>query len=77
MKNNKTTYLYSSVFCLLLDNISKTYETAIKLIILECQKLNLCFNPKTVFADLEKATHVVISKVWQSVLLKGCRFHLG
>lgn len=74
MKNNNYIPL---VFCLLLDKASTTYEASFQLIISECQKLNLCFDPKTVFADFEMAIHVAVNKVWPSTRLRGCRFHLG
>ncbi|XP_025191173.1 tigger transposable element-derived protein 1-like [Melanaphis sacchari] len=40
-------------------------------------KLNITFSPKTVFADFEKAIHLALLKVWPSISLKGCRFHLA
>jgi len=57
MKNNNFVPLG---FCLILEKVSTTYETSFQLIISKCQKLNLCFNPKTGFADFENAIHVVV-----------------
>jgi len=56
---------------------TKTYEKALMHIISECSKLKITFSPKTVFADFEKAIHLALLKVWPSISLKGCRFHLA
>ena len=65
------------LFFLLPDKELKTYEKAFLHILSECNKINIIFSPKRVFADFEKAIHLAILSVWPSITLKGCRFHLG
>uniref|UniRef100_A0A2S2QBL8 MULE transposase domain-containing protein n=1 Tax=Sipha flava TaxID=143950 RepID=A0A2S2QBL8_9HEMI len=65
------------LFFLLPDKELKTYEKAFFHILSECNKINIIFSPKKVFADFEKAIHLAILSVWPSITLKGCRFHLG
>jgi len=65
------------LFFILPNKETKTYEKALMHIISECSKLNITFSPKTVFADFEKAIHLALLKVWPSISLKGCRFHLA
>jgi len=60
IKNNNFKPL---VFCLLLDKASTTYKASFQLIISVCQKCNLCFNPKTVFTNFEKAIHVAVNRI--------------
>ncbi|KAE9522680.1 hypothetical protein AGLY_016902 [Aphis glycines] len=65
------------LFFILSKKETKTYEKVFMHIISECNKLNLTFSPKIVFADFEKAIHLTFLKVWPSISLKGCRFHLA
>jgi len=65
------------LFFILPNKGIKTYEKAFTHIISECSKLSIIFSPKTVFADFEKAIHLALLKVWSSISLKRCRFHLA
>ncbi|KAF0748943.1 MULE domain-containing protein, partial [Aphis craccivora] len=42
----------------------------------KCATFNLYFSLKTVVADFEQAFHFDVKKVWPSITLVGCRFHL-
>lgn len=65
------------VFCLLPNKQASTYATAFSCVKDECSKLDISFNPETVYADFEKAVHSAVRQVFPSAVLKGCRFHLG
>lgn len=65
------------IFFLLPNKQVKTYKEAFLHIKRECEKNECCFNPKTVFADFEKAIHEAAYTVWPNANMKGCKFHLG
>jgi hypothetical protein len=63
-------YYLPLIYCFLPDKTSVTYGKAFS---------TLCdyIDPQVVFADFEEAIHLAIRKTWQTVKIKGCRFHLG
>lgn len=64
-------------FFLLSNKFVDSYATALNCLKAECQKLNLNFNPRIVYADFERAIHAAIIQVFPYAKIKGCRFHLG
>lgn len=58
------------IYCFLPDKTSVTYGKAFSAL---CDHLN----PQVVFVDFEEAIHIALRKMWPSVNIKGCRFHLG
>ena len=67
------TYVPLAYF-LLPSKTSECYEQALKK-----NEITITLNvmPVSVTVDLEDAIHTAVTKVWSSVNIKGCRFHLG
>lgn len=65
------------VFCLLPDQLSATYELMLQIIMQECIRMNLVFQPKTVLLDFEQATHSAVRKCIPTAAILGCRFHFA
>jgi len=63
-------------FTLLPNKLSSTYEYLFRVLTSKCATFNLHFSPKTVVPDFEQAIHFTVKKVWPSITLVGCRFHL-
>lgn len=73
---HKNLYIPLASFLLIGKQIN-SYATAFYYLISECKKINLDFDPKSVFVDFELAIHSAIREVFPNSNIKGCRFHLG
>lgn len=64
-------------FCLLPNKDTETYAEAFRLIKERCEEMQVAFNPRRVIVDFEKGIHRALIKIWPSIIIIGCRFHLG
>lgn len=63
-------------FFLLPYKETKSYFHSFKYTMDQCVILGLTFLPTNIFIDFEKAIHNAAQKVWPTINIKGCRFHL-
>lgn len=65
------------VYCLLENKTKISYVQCLKFIKEECAQINLCFEPKNIVVDFEKAIHAACVDIWPNSDIVGCRFHLA
>jgi len=65
------------VYFLLSNKESESYARCFYILKTECFKLNLCCSPESIFANFELSIHRGSLKVWPTITIIGCRFHLG
>ena len=70
-------YYIAVAFFLLQNKKSCTYERMLQILFEECRKLGLSLSIDTITIDFEQAMIKAIRKLLPSVVIRGCRFHLG
>jgi len=69
-------YHYTMVYFLLNNKECESYAKCFNILKTECFKLNLCCSPEYIFVYFELSIHLGALKVWPTIIIKGCRFHL-
>ena len=63
-------------YFILQDKTIRTYVTMLQLLIEECQKRGVHFNPAVIHLDFEDAAHASFKTHFPDINIRGCNFHL-